>query len=90
MPMLGAILDDRRLLWARSRLSALPEIRDPLFRDRRGGASLNDVDRPPEGITQKVARTENFVLVCVEGKRARVKTRRPDGEQPELVGIAVK
>jgi hypothetical protein len=34
-----------------------------------GGAPLYDVDEPPEGITKKVSRTENFVVVSVKGSR---------------------
>jgi len=44
-----------------------------------GGAPLYDVDTPPEGITVKVESTENFVIVNVDGKRARVEGRKPDG-----------
>jgi hypothetical protein len=33
-----------------------------------GGAPLYDVDKPPEGITQKVISTEHFVSVKVTGK----------------------
>jgi 3',5'-cyclic AMP phosphodiesterase CpdA len=55
-----------------------------------GGAPLYDVDKPPAGITLKVARTENFVLVNIDGKKARFEARRPDGELLELVEIAVK
>lgn len=35
-----------------------------------GGAPLYETDAPIEGITQKVATTENFVLVKVDGNRA--------------------
>jgi acid phosphatase type 7 len=44
-----------------------------------GGAPLYDVDKPPEGITQKVASIENFVTVEVNGKVARVKVTAIDG-----------
>ena len=44
-----------------------------------GGAPLYDVDKPPEGITKRVARTENFVVVNVNGKTARVEAFKPDG-----------
>ena len=44
-----------------------------------GGAPLYDVDKPPEGITQKVASTENFVRVRVDGKKANVEAITPDG-----------
>jgi hypothetical protein len=45
-----------------------------------GGAPLYDVDSPPAGITKKVARTENFVVVKVDGKGARIEALKPDGE----------
>jgi 3',5'-cyclic AMP phosphodiesterase CpdA len=45
-----------------------------------GGAPLYDVDTPPKGITVKVVSTENFVIVNVDGKTARVEARKPDGE----------
>ncbi|MBZ5673168.1 MAG: metallophosphoesterase [Acidobacteriia bacterium] len=45
-----------------------------------GGAPLYDVDAPPKDITVKVASTENFVVVNVDGKSARVEARKPDGE----------
>jgi predicted phosphodiesterase len=45
-----------------------------------GGAPLYDVDSPPAGITQKVAKTENFLIVQVDGNKARVEARTPDGE----------
>jgi len=44
-----------------------------------GGAPLYDVDKPPEGITKRVDRTENFVLVKVNGKTALVEAFKPDG-----------
>jgi 3',5'-cyclic AMP phosphodiesterase CpdA len=44
-----------------------------------GGAPLYDVDSPPPGITIKVARIENFVIVNVDGKKAHVEARSPDG-----------
>jgi predicted phosphodiesterase len=43
-----------------------------------GGAPLYDVDTPPANITVKVASTENFVIVNVDGKRAHVEARKPD------------
>jgi hypothetical protein len=52
-----------------------------------GGAPLYDVDKPPEGITQKVARTENFVVVKVEGKTARFEAFRPDGERLDVAEV---
>lgn len=44
-----------------------------------GGAPLYDVDKPPAGITQKVASTENFVWGKVTGKTAHVETYALDG-----------
>ena len=44
-----------------------------------GGAPLYDVDRPPAGITVKVAKTENFVRVRVNGKVAHADAIGPDG-----------
>jgi predicted phosphodiesterase len=44
-----------------------------------GGAPLYDVDKPPEGITVKVVRTENFARVQVDGKVAHVLAMAPDG-----------
>ena len=45
-----------------------------------GGAPLYDVDSPPAGITKKAIRTENFVVVQVDGKTARFEARAPNGE----------
>jgi phosphodiesterase/alkaline phosphatase D-like protein len=44
-----------------------------------GGAPLYDVDKPPQGITQKVAKAENFVRVRVDGRKAHVEAITPDG-----------
>ena len=44
-----------------------------------GGAPLYDVDSPPPGITKRVESTENFVVVNVDGNRASVEARKPDG-----------
>jgi 3',5'-cyclic AMP phosphodiesterase CpdA len=52
-----------------------------------GGAPLYDVDKPPEGVTQKVARTENFLVVKVDGKTAQFRAVRPDGETLDQVEI---
>ncbi len=52
-----------------------------------GGAPLYDVDKPPEGITQKVARTENFMVVKVDGKTARFEAFRPDGESLDVAEV---
>jgi len=45
-----------------------------------GGAPLYDVDSPPAGITKKVASTENFVVVKVDGKTAHIEALKPGGE----------
>jgi acid phosphatase type 7 len=45
-----------------------------------GGAPLYDVDLPPAAITKKVASTENFVVVKVDGKSAHIEALKPDGE----------
>lgn len=45
-----------------------------------GGAPLYDVDMPPEGITIKVASTENFVVVNIDGKKAHAEAKTPSGE----------
>jgi hypothetical protein len=45
-----------------------------------GGAPLYDVDKPPEGITQKVVSIENFVTVGVSDKVARVQAIAIDGQ----------
>ena len=45
-----------------------------------GGAPLYDVDTPPAGITIKVASTENFVTVDIDGQKAHVEAKKPTGE----------
>ena len=45
-----------------------------------GGAPLYDVDMPPSGITTKVEKTENFVIVNVDGGHAHIEARKPSGE----------
>ena len=45
-----------------------------------GGAPLYDVDKPAEGITQKVMSIENFVAFSVDGKTAHVQTISIDGK----------
>jgi len=52
-----------------------------------GGAPLYDVDNPPENITRKVARTENFLVVDVNGMRARVHALTPGGETLEVTEL---
>ncbi len=46
-----------------------------------GGAPLYDVDAPPAGITVKTAKTENFMVVKVNGAKARVEVFKPNGEK---------
>ena len=52
-----------------------------------GGAPLYDVDTPPEGITVKVASTENFVVVNVDGKKARVEAKKPSGDTLDITDL---
>jgi len=52
-----------------------------------GGAPLYDVDKPPEGITRKVASTENFVVVNVNGKSAHVEAFKPDGQMLDAADL---
>lgn len=52
-----------------------------------GGAPLYDVDKPPEGITRKVASTENFVVVNVNGKSAHVEAFKPDGQEVDAADL---
>ncbi|HUI80768.1 MAG TPA: metallophosphoesterase [Bryobacteraceae bacterium] len=52
-----------------------------------GGAPLYDVDMPPVGVTQKVASTENFVVVQVNGRTARVEGKTPDGQSLDITQL---
>jgi 3',5'-cyclic AMP phosphodiesterase CpdA len=52
-----------------------------------GGAPLYDVDKPAEGITVKVAKTENFVTVKVDGKSAHVEAIAVDGTKLDEIEI---
>lgn len=52
-----------------------------------GGAPLFDVDKPAEGITVKVAKTENFVTVKVDGKSAHVEAISVDGTKLDEIDI---
>ena len=52
-----------------------------------GGAPLYDVDTPPPGITRKVESTENFVIVKVDGQKARLQAIRPNGESIEITEL---
>ena len=45
-----------------------------------GGAPLYDVDLPPRGITVKVEKTENFMVVKVNGSKVHVDVFKPNGE----------
>lgn len=49
-----------------------------------GGAPLYDVNKPPAGITQKVESTENFLIVKIEGTKARIEAFRPNGSSIEV------
>jgi len=49
------------------------------------GAPLYDIDAPIPGITQKAEKTENFVVVRVEGKQARVEAMDLDGRRIDAV-----
>jgi hypothetical protein len=55
-----------------------------------GGAPLYDVGKPPEGITQKVVSTENFIVVKVNGKSLRLEAMKPNGELIEVTEVAAK
>ena len=55
-----------------------------------GGAPLYDVDTPPEGITQKVVKIENFVSVSVQGKTAHVDAVAIDGRKLDEIEIQAK
>ena len=55
-----------------------------------GGAPLYDVDKPPQGITQKVASIENFVTISVNGKTAHVKATAIDGSTLEEFDFQAK
>lgn len=52
-----------------------------------GGAPLYDVDQPPEEITRKVAKTENFLIVDVNGKSIRVRAMTPSGDTLEVTEL---
>ena len=55
-----------------------------------GGAPLYDVDKPPQEITRKVASTENFLVVDVNGKSLRVRALTPTGETLETTGLGTQ
>ena len=50
-----------------------------------GGAPLYDVDKPAEGITQKVISIENFVSVSVDGPKVRIEAIGADGQKLDEV-----
>ena len=52
-----------------------------------GGAPLYDVDIPPEGITKKVESTENFMIVDIDGNKARFEARKPNGESLDVTEL---
>lgn len=52
-----------------------------------GGAPLYDVDKPPEGITQRVLSTENFVRVRVDGKKVHVEAMTPEGRNIDEIEL---
>jgi hypothetical protein len=52
-----------------------------------GGAPLYDVDKPPEGITVKVASIENFVRIRVNGKTAHADALKVDGSPIDSVDL---
>jgi hypothetical protein len=52
-----------------------------------GGAPLYDVDKPPAGITKLVAKTENFMIVRVDGPSATIETRTPEGKSLETTSL---
>jgi acid phosphatase type 7 len=52
-----------------------------------GGAPLYDVDMPPEGITRKVESTENFMVVDIDGNKARFEARKPNGESLDVTEL---
>jgi 3',5'-cyclic AMP phosphodiesterase CpdA len=53
-----------------------------------GGAPLYDVDKPAPGITLKVASTENFVSIRVNGKTAAVQAIAIDGSKLDEFDLA--
>ncbi len=52
-----------------------------------GGAPLYEVDGPIPGVTVKVDRSEHFVTVSVDGRRARMEARGVDGRLIEMVEL---
>jgi len=56
----------------------------------RGGGRPYDVDKPPEAITKKVERVENFVVVKIDGEKARFEAIRLNGELIDTVELGAK
>src|SRR6266849_2987990 len=52
-----------------------------------GGAPLYDVDKPADGITQKVISTEHFVTVTVDGPTARIEAIAVDGRKLDEIEL---
>jgi hypothetical protein len=55
-----------------------------------GGAPLYDVDKPVDGITQKVVSTEHFVRIRVNGKSAHADTIALDGSTLDQIEFQAK
>lgn len=52
-----------------------------------GGAPLYAVDVPPDDITRKVASTENFVIVKVDGNQVHIEAMKPNGETLDVADL---
>jgi 3',5'-cyclic AMP phosphodiesterase CpdA len=52
-----------------------------------GGAPLYDVDTPPANITLKVESIENFVVVKVDGKKARIQGLKVNGDTLDVTEL---
>jgi hypothetical protein len=52
-----------------------------------GGAPLYDVDKPPQGITLKVASIENFVSIRVNGREAHAVALKVDGSELDSMDL---
>ncbi|HLK62550.1 MAG TPA: metallophosphoesterase [Bryobacteraceae bacterium] len=55
-----------------------------------GGAPLYDVDKPPAEITQKVVKSENYLSVSVQGKKAHIEAIAIDGKKLDEMDIQAK
>ncbi|SRR5579871_77925 len=60
------------------------------FTSGGGGAPLYDVDKPPAGITQKVASVENFIQIEVHGSAIHIKVTAIDGSTLDEVDLKAK